>query len=226
LEGNTGHILTSRLTKSGWSSPQEIKFVNGPPNSFEPCLSPDGTRLFFISQETAAKDYRETIWMAPREGKGWGTARLVSPLIYDLETHWQISVAENGNLYFLGRVNGNGDIYLLPFVEGTYQEPAKLGRAINTDHREGSPFVAPDESYLIFSRSFRNSSRKGDLFISFRKSDGTWAEAKNMESLNKDGVDELCATVSRDGKYLFFLRNTSQGFSPHWISSSVIDKYR
>jgi Tol biopolymer transport system component len=155
-----------------------------------------------------------------------GTAKLVSPFIYNLDTHWQLSVAENGNLYFLGKVTGNGDIYVLPFEEGTYQEPVMLGRAINSDHGEGSPFIAPDESYLIFSRSDRSSSRKGELFISFRKLDGTWTEAKSMESLNKDGVNELCATVSRDGKYLFFLRNTRDGFSSHWVSSNIIDKYR
>jgi WD40-like Beta Propeller Repeat len=227
LEGNTGHILTSRLTKSGWSVPREIEFVNGrPPNSFEPCLSPDGTRLFFISQESAAKDYRETIWVAAKEGDKWRTPELVSPYIYAMDTHWQLSVAENGNLYFLGKVTGNGDIYVLPFVEGTYQEPVLLGGAVNSDHGEGSPFIAPDESYLIFSRSDRNSSRKGELFISFRDTDGTWIEAKSMESLNRDGVNELCATVSLDGKYLFFLRNTRYGFSPHWVKASIIDKYR
>lgn len=162
LEGNTGHILTSRLTKSGWSLPREIKFVNGrPPNSFEPCLSPDGTRLFFISQESAAKDYRETIWVATKEGDMWSAPELVSPFIYAMDTHWQLSVAENGNLYFLGKVTGNGDIYVLPFVEDTYQEPVMLGGAVNSDHGEGSPFIAPDESYLIFSRSDRSSSRKG-----------------------------------------------------------------
>ncbi len=39
-------------------------------------------------------------------------------------------------------------------------------------------------------------------------------------------VHQLCPTVSRDGKYLFFLRNTPDGFSPHWVGASVIDEYR
>jgi len=47
-----------------------------------------------------------------------------------------------------------------------------------------------------------------------------------MDKLNRDGVNELCPTVSRDGKYLFFLRNTRDGLSPHWVSASVIDEYR
>jgi Tol biopolymer transport system component len=224
LEGSTGHILTSRLTDSGWSTPREIKFPTGPPNSGEPCLSPDGTRLFFLSQESAATNYKENIWVATRENDGWGAPQLVSPLINAFAIHWQISVADNGNLYFHARPMGGGDIYVSAFVDGTYQEPVALGSAINSDHGEGSPFIAPDESYLIFSRSDRSSSRKGELFISFRTSDGTWTEAKSMDRLNRDGVNELCPTVSRDGKYLFFLRNTRDGFTPHWVSASVIDE--
>jgi hypothetical protein len=214
------------MTDTGWSSPREIKFPTGPPNSGEPCLSPDGTRLFFLSQESAAKDYREDIWVAKREDEGWGVPQRASPLIYAFDTHWQISVAANGNLYFLGRSKGGGDIYVSAFVDGTYQEPVALGRGVNSDHGEGSPFVAPDESYLIFSRVDRSSSRKSELFISFHTTNGEWTEARSMDKLNMDGVHELCPTVSRDGKYLFFLRNTPDGSSPHWVSARVIDEYR
>jgi Tol biopolymer transport system component len=226
LEGSTGHILTSRLTDSGWSAPREVKFPAGPPNSFEPCLSPDGHRLFFISQGSAGTDFKETIWVATREDDGWGAPQLASPLISAFDIHWQISVAENGNLYFHARPMAGGDIYVSTFVDGTYQEPVALSSAVNSELGEGSPFIAPDESYLIFSRLDRSSSRKGELFVSFRTSDGSWSEARSMDRLNRDGVNELCPTVSRDGKYLFFLRNTPDGFSPHWVSASVIDEYR
>jgi hypothetical protein len=240
LEGSTGHILTSRLTDGGWSPPREVRFPEGSPGSGEPvyhqrdfimpsgepCLSPDGTRLFFIAQESAAADYRENIWVARREGDGWVAPKLVSPFIGAMSTHWQMSVAENGNLYFLGKSAGGGDIYVSAFADGTYQKPVALGSAVNSTHGEGTPFIAPDESYLIFSRSDGGPSRKAQLFISFRASDGTWTEAKGMDKLNRDGVNQICPTVSRDGKYLFFLRNTRDGFSPHWVSASVIDEYR
>ena len=226
LGGSTGHILTSRLTDAGWTAPREVRFPTGPPNSFEPCLSPDGTRLFFISQGSAAEDYKETIWVATREGDGWGTPQLASPFISALDVYWQMSVAENGSLYFHARPMRGGDIYVSALVGGTYQEPVALGSTVNSDLGEGSPFIAPDESYLIFSRVDRRSSRKAELFISFRTPDGTWAEARSMDGLNQDAVNELCPTVSRDGKYLFFLRNTPDGFSPHWVSASIIDEYR
>ncbi len=47
-----------------------------------------------------------------------------------------------------------------------------------------------------------------------------------MDALNRDGLHDMCATVTRDGRYLFFLRTTSKGLSAHWVSARVIDEYR
>lgn len=240
LDGSTGHIMTSVSTDGGWSVPREVEFATGAPAagepdyhqmdfimpSGEPCLSPDGTRMFFIAQESAATDYKEKIWVATRQNNGWGPPTLVNPAINALSVHWQISVAGNGNLYFHARESRGGDIYVSVCENNAYQVPVALGPAVNSDHGEASPFIAPDESYLIFTRMDRSSSRKAELFISFRDADGAWAEARCMDKVNKDGVNDLCATVSRDGKYLFFLRNTPDGLGPHWVSASVIDDYR
>jgi hypothetical protein len=182
--------------------------------------------MFFMAQESAASNYKENIWVATRERGGWSPPKLVSPFISAMSTHWQISVAENGSLYFCARLAGGADIHVSAFVDGTYQEPVALGSAVNGAHDAYCPFIAPDESYLIFSRVDRSSSRKAELFISFRSSGGTWAEAKSMDKLNRGGVHEICPFVSRDGKYLFFLRNTREGLSPHWVSAGVIDDYR
>jgi len=240
LMGGKQHILTSRLTEDGWSSPQAIKFPTGSAGtgesayhqreyvkpSGEPCLSYDGTRLFFMAQETAATDYRESIWVSERTKDGWGTPKQVSPLVNEMSTHWQMSVAKSGNLYFQGRSAMVGDIYVSTFADGEYQKPVALGSAINTRHDEGCPFVAPDESYLVFYRINRGSSQKADLFISFKTPDGTWAKAKSMDKLNRGGVNEVCPSVSRDGKYFFFLRSTRDGLSSYWVSARVLDDYR
>ena len=88
---------------------------------------------------------------------------------------------------------------------------------------EGTPFIAPDESYLIFDR------RRGgytDLFISFKDNDANWTEAINMGPLiNTDG-NELYAQVTADNSYLFFLRMTDSGCFPYWVKASVISGLR
>jgi len=74
-------------------------------------------------------------------------------------------------------------------------------------------YIAPDESYLIYcSRSFTPVDDYGDLFISFRRPDGSWTDRIKLdESINTKG-DERFPSVSPDGKYFFFNRN-SPGYS-------------
>jgi Tol biopolymer transport system component len=136
-----------------WSSPQSVDF--GIDNGIgDPFLSPDGKRLFFLTFKVLPSDpvERERIWFVDRvEGK-WTTPTLLSESISAHPTHWSFSVAKNGNLYFLSELSGNQDIYVSQFFENQYKNPVPLCSSINTSSREFCPFIAPDESYILFSR--------------------------------------------------------------------------
>ena len=43
-----------------------------------------------------------------------------------------------------------------------------------------------------------------DLYISFKKNDGSWTKAKNMGEPINSSASEICPGVSPDGKYFFF----------------------
>jgi len=85
---------------------------------------------------------------------------------------------------------------------------------------EHDPFVAPDESYLVFTSVNRPGGYgSGDMYISFRKEDGTWTEAKNLGKLfNTSGYD-FCPIVSPDGEYFFF---TQRG-DIYWVKVEAIE---
>jgi hypothetical protein len=83
------------------------------------------------------------------------------------------------------------------------------------------PFIAPDESYLIFDVAVSGYIR--DLFICMRKPDGTWTKAINLGSpVNTYEGSEMCPFVSRDGKYFFFCR----GGTEFWVDASFIERFR
>ncbi len=65
-----------------------------------------------------------------------------------------------------------------------------------------------------------------DLYISFRKKDRTWTEPVSMGSKINSASAERFAKVSPDGKYLFFGRNTGNGFDIYWIGSGIIHKLK
>jgi hypothetical protein len=63
------------------------------------------------------------------------------------------------------------------------------------------PFIAPDESYILYGAS----GPDGDgLYISFRSQEGLWMKAVNMSKNTDIPSDANCPSVTSDGKYLFF----------------------
>ena len=203
-------ILESRLLDGRWTEPRAAPF-SGRWSDADPHVSPDGSRLFFISNRpvsgsTPSEAY--DIWTVERaDGGGWGQPRhLESPVNRDGATEWSPSVAANGNLYF-GTVRpegkGGNDLYVARWTEGHYAEPENLGDSLNTRAEEYEPWISPDERYLIFSAVGRPAGAGGfDLFVSERR-DGVWQRARSLKSINT-AKGEFNQSVSPDGQYLYF----------------------
>jgi len=216
------HILYMKLDNGIWSGPAVASFCIGD-YSDSPFITSDGTKLFFLTMNLPS--YEERICMVEKQNGEWGTPQVLGDEVNQFGPHWQASVADNQNLYFGGRLsNSPGDIYFSEYINNNYTLATKLGSAINTNNGfEGSPFIAPDESYLIFDR-VEDGHIDADLFISIKQSDGSWSEAANMLELNTGG-HELYANVSPDERFIMFLSSRSGIILPYWVDAQVINNY-
>lgn len=198
----------------------------------DPFLSNDEQRLYFISKqpmdgEGEPKDH--DIWYVERQPDGWSEPVNAGSNINTAGNEYYISFTQDGTMYFSSNgqdttktENPDHDIYYSKAIDGVFQPAVNLGDSINTEHYEGDVFVAPDESYLVFCATRPEGMGRGDLYVSFRKEDGSWTQGKNMgEGVNTDG-HELCPYVTPDGKYLFYTRNREI----YWISAEVIANMR
>jgi len=190
-------ILYTKEVDGKWSKPKIAPFSGYRSTEFN--ISPDGNKIVFIYKPHGPKDL---VWMVKREGGIWGDPFSLPPYINGYP-----SLAENDNIYFnsLNEDNESWDVYVSEYKNGEYSYPLNLGDNINSKLHEADPFIAPDESYLIFARKGPQGFGGADLFISFRCKDGSWTKSINMgKKINSDS-DEYCPTVSPDGKYFFFL---------------------
>jgi hypothetical protein len=204
-----------------WSTPQVVPF-SGHYNDWEPVFSPDGVRLYFVSLRPtgrpAVMESDGNLWYVERSAAGWGQPIEVGPPVNTPRFYEGYgSVTNKGTLYFFRYSNDAenlSEIFRSERGHNGHAVPELLGPAINSPYHDWDPFIAPDESYLIFSSQDRpDSFGKADLYISFRTTDGAWSEAVNMgPGVNTSGW-EICPFVSADGRYLFFeavtLRETS-----------------
>ena len=86
------------------------------------------------------------------------------------------------------------------------------------------PWVAPDESYLIFDRyAFAGGTQTSKLLVTFRRTDETWSTPVNLgPDINATGT-ELIPKASPDGKYLFFQRKVDGNTDIYWVDARVIE---
>ena len=135
-------------------------------------------------------------------------------------------ILADGSLYFSAVRDdtiGRRDSYRAQYVNGEFEEPVNLGPNINSEVDEGDIYVSPDESYMIHVASGREDSvGGGDLYISFKREDGTWGKDINMgPEINTPEID-YCPMVTPDGKYFFFTR----GDDVMWVDAKILDTYR
>jgi len=132
-----------------------------------------------------------------------------------------VSAAENGNLYFTSEAEGAKpedelSIYYSLKEEGQYASFKKMGKEINNGTMIAHPYIAPDESYIIFDGKRPSGYGDCDLYISFNKN-GTWTEAYNLgPEINTDQC-EMTASVSPDGTHLFFHRGGDDKGDIYWV---------
>jgi len=228
-----GRILTSRQAEEGWTPPSFAPFSPEFNGDDVPQFTPDGNRVFFLSRrpiEPGGESPGEQIWYVDRTEQGWSEPVFIEGGPNELSKHWQFSAAANGNIYFnSGDAGGmgRGDIYVSRHRDGRWESAENLGPAINSENEEFSPFIAPDESFLIVSVMGRPENVGSiDLYISFKDESGEWTPLTNMgEAMNSPSHD-LCPFVTLDGRYLFFNSHRGGQADIYWIDSEVIEKFR
>jgi hypothetical protein len=219
LGGMENRIFFMELKNGAWTRPAPAPFARDI-IEYEAFVTPDGKKIFFNSDRPrpAEAEAKGEIWYAERGPDGWGEARYLTTRI---NKGWVmfVTAAANNALYFTAGYDRRFGIYRSEFAGGDYQEPEYLPMEVNA-LRGAHPFIAPDESYLIFDAQ-PTGMGKSQLFVSFRKG-GQWTKAVPFGPAVNATFSENIANVSPDGKYLFFGRNNDV----YWVDARVIEELR
>ncbi len=217
-DANFWTIVFSRFERGIWSDPQVAPF-SGQYSDADEFITADGKRMFFISRRPVSPDISPNaagkldIWvMDGSAGGDWGEPKNLGKPVNSEGSEYFPTLTRDGTLYFgSGRKGGKGgiDLYRSRLVNGKYLEPENLGDAINTTFDEFEPYIAPDESFLIFMAAGRPDGLGGfDLYISYNRN-GRWTKAQNLGAPINSAADELSPKVTPDGKYFFWASTRS-----------------
>ncbi len=212
-----------------WGKPAPASF-SGVHRDVDPFITPDGTRLYFSSNRAVSGNGRQSdcdFWVTERQSIGeWSQARHVdNPSNKGKDDFYYMSTS-NGTIYYsIFNADQTGDLYRIRRDGDNLSPSEKLEAPFSTAYSEHDPYVSPEEDFFMFT-SNRSGFGRGDLFISFKLSDGSWSSPKNMgETINSADYD-YCAMVSPDGKYLFFTSSRTGKGDVYWVDARVIDGLR
>jgi len=241
---------------NGWSFPEFADFTSQEETS-EAYFSPDGTRIYYSVYDEIhnSPDGKKSfdIWYVEKVKLTWSDPIKLGKAINTEKNELQATVTKDLTLYYLGyyeKGKNNYGIYRSKFLDGKYATSELLPDSINSGHTNWTPFIAPDESYLLFSSDRPGGYGSGDLFVSFRREDDTWTDPINLGPTINSANNERYPYVSPDGKYLFYVsdkvsnallmekghtyreyeqmyKSAGNGWSDvYWIEARVIEELR
>jgi len=217
--------IMSILQKDGvWSEPEVLPFSEHYVNN-EPCLSPDGRKLFFVSNRPrSGKGEAEKLpdlWMVEKVAGKWGEPKNLGDPLNRLDIVVQPFYAADDKLYFGGQAadGSSRGIYVSRFGGGVFSEPEMLDPGL-FDRQVSGPCVSPDGQVFVVHARKEGGFGNWDLYASFRTSAGGWGPLVNLGNAVNTEAAEAGASFSPDGKHLFF----SRAGDIYWISANVLSK--
>ena len=193
------------------------------PRQGQPIIAPDGKTMHL------GRRYKD------RTEAGWSDRKSLGAPFEDILI-MRLSASSKGTYFFDEIIDdGNdgyesGPIQSSRLVGGKYDDPKPLSKEINSGKQNSHPFIAPDESYIIWDSERDEGFGDADIYISFKSQDGSWGKAINMgDKINTDAWD-AAASVTPDGKYLFFNRNVGSdeydNVDIFWVDAQIIQDLR
>lgn len=216
-------ICFAKKVNGEWANPQVAAF-SGKWNDTDPFVSPDGKKLFFVSnrplenapQTQGNKNYH--LWYVDHiSGDQWGTPHHIDAEVNkDAVNDYAPSVSSNGTLFWCSR-DRDGTKGMQSFYAGWLGDHFDTPRQVIVKGAKEiqDPFIGPNEKYLVFLDG-------NDICISFRNG-SDWTDAQKLPKQINSGEDCSSPCISPDGKMLYFSSSRSRGFYKRDIKNAPLN---
>ena len=198
------------------------ELINTGEDDYEPCLSADGSRLFFVRGKAGEN---AEIFTSIRTLHGWSEPVALSDVNSEYEDLGPAPTADGSALYFYSdRPGGYGgyDLWVSYRGESGWQAAINLGPDVNSGYNDYGPSLTPDGKTLYFASNRPraedetqpdpdawNATLREDLFqrdydlYSANITDSGMTLAKGLVAINSP-YNEGAPAVSSFGDFLYF----------------------
>jgi outer membrane protein OmpA-like peptidoglycan-associated protein len=212
------NFFQSEKTNRGWQRAKPLEGVNTAYNEGAQHISADGSWLAFTACNRRGDGSQGScdLYWSQFKNDVWTKPSPFSASINSAEWEAQPCISADGkSIYFAStRPGGQGgeDLWVTHRqVGGKWSAPENLGKNINTDGKEQTPFLHPDGRTLYFMSDGHPGMGGTDLYLSRRQTDGSWGAPENLGYPINTKKSEGALIVSLDGRTAWFAADRPGG---------------
>jgi hypothetical protein len=216
----TPYTLFMTYTDNHWTSPDTIQYSIGR-STGEPFLAFNGNRVYMFASNAVNHQGVVDLSYSEKQGDTWSDPISMGDPPNSENYQYHPCIVGDTSVYFSSNA---GHICRSQYSNGTYQNRVILPKPVNYVGSQtwGDPYVSPDETYLIFKSIRPEGFGQNDLYISYKKTDGSWTNPKNLGNIINTQYDQSSGDVTPDGLYMTYASNKDL----HWVSTSFIDSLK
>jgi OmpA-OmpF porin, OOP family len=208
--------------------------TNTPYDELNPVISPDGKTLFVTianhPQNLGGKKDPGDIWFCNlTDANDWSEPIHGGSLINDRAFNSIAGFSSDGSeMILLGHYDPAGNAAKSQGISISRRNGSLWTRPQNVNipyyqNRSSfaSGYITPDLNILVYSAEAYGSYGVEDIFVCQKKADGKWSEPKNLGSKINSQFQELCPSLSMDGRTLYFSTNGRNGHGSFDVFSAT-----
>ncbi|MCK9616682.1 MAG: putative Ig domain-containing protein [Lentimicrobiaceae bacterium] len=213
-------IMFTEYENDHWTAPDTIPFAVGR-GTGEPFFAFTNNRLYMFATNAINAQGIADISYSGKQGNIWSNPISLGNPPNSESYQYHPCIVGDTSLYFSSSA---GYICRSQYTNGVYQTRVILPNPINYIGSQtwGDPYVSPDESYMILKSIRTGGYGQNDIYIAYKKIDGTWTNPKNLGNKINTQYDETSGDITPDGKYMTFGSNKDI----HWVRSNFIDSLK
>ncbi|MCV9389032.1 OmpA family protein [Reichenbachiella ulvae] len=221
-------------TEQAWSVPKSISDnINSEFNEGAASLSADGRTLVFTSCDGRRGFGSCDIYISEKKGDEWSRPKNIGEAINSPGWEAQPSLSADGRtiLFVSNRRGGHGgkDIWIsTKNKKGEWQPALNMGKRINSNGDEISPFIHANGETIYFSSNGHEGLGGLDIYMSEIEEDSLWQFPINLGYPLNDEHDQVSLYIASDSKSGVYTieKQTKQGFLSKLYSFDLPDSFQ
>jgi OmpA-OmpF porin, OOP family len=227
-------LAQSLLSAQNLNSNPSLELTNSGYDELNPVIAPDGKTLYMTianhPQNTGGLKDPGDIWYAVlKDDRQWSEPIHGGALLNDRAYNGVAGFSSDGSEMFLlshygtaGNLPRSQGISVSRGAANSWNKPENISIPY-FQNKAGAlyGYLPPDKSFFVFSAETYGTRGVEDLYISLKAADGKWMEPRNLGAKINTQFQELCPSVSPDGKTLYFSSNGRKGSGSFDVYSST-----